>query len=110
MMLCPTAAAVSWARVVSVADGTAWNLRIRTAMPISIRPRMMPSIISVCWARRARGCLNSGTAFAIASTPVSAEQPEANALSSSRMPTVSVACGRWPAGGRRDASGAGRRR
>ncbi len=55
---------------------------------------MIPSIISVCWARRARGRLNSGTAFAIASTPVSAEQPEANALSSSRMPTDSATAGR----------------
>ena len=55
---------------------------------------MIPSIISVCWARRARGCLNSGTAFAIASTPVRAEQPDANALSSSRMPTDSATAGR----------------
>ena len=59
----------------------------------------MPSIISVCWARCARGRLNSGTAFAMASTPVSAEQPEANALSSSSRPTASTVEGRWPTGG-----------
>ena len=45
----------------------------------------------MCWARRDPRLRNSGTALAIASTPVSAEQPEANALSSSRMPTASVA-------------------
>ena len=50
-------------------------------------PSRMPSQTSVRWARRARGVRNSGTAFAIASTPVSAEQPEANAFSTSRMPT-----------------------
>jgi hypothetical protein len=60
-------------------------------MPISMRPSRIPSHISVCCARRARGCLNSGTALAIASTPVSAEQPEANAFSSSKMPMASVA-------------------
>ena len=48
---------------------------------------MTPSPSSVCWARRTRGSRNSGTAFAIASTPVSADEPEANALSSSSSPT-----------------------
>jgi hypothetical protein len=49
----------------------------------------------VCCARRARGWRNSGTAFAIASTPVSAEQPEANALSIRKTPTVSVDAPMW---------------
>jgi hypothetical protein len=62
-------------------------------MPISMAPSRIPSHISVCCARRARGFLNSGTALAIASTPVSAEEPDANALSSSRMPTDSVTGG-----------------
>ena len=34
--------------------------------------------------------MNAGTPFEIASTPVTAEQPEANALSSSSTPTVAV--------------------
>ena len=92
-MFFPTAAAASWASVVSVADGATWNLRISTEMPSSMTPSRIPSHISVCCARRTRGFLNSGTALAIASTPVSAEQPEANAFSSSRMPTDSVTCG-----------------
>ena len=51
---------------------------------------MTPRPTSVCCARRARGLRNSGTAFAIASTPVSATLPDANAFSRSRMPTVIV--------------------
>ena len=47
----------------------------------------------MCWARRARGSRNCGTELAIASTPVSAEQPDAKDLSTSSTPTVSVACG-----------------
>ena len=95
MMLCPTAAAVSWASVVESSGGMPrWNLRISTEMPISMAPSRMPSHISVCCARLARGFLNSGTALAIASTPVSAEQPEANAFSSSSSPTAAVACDR----------------
>src|SRR6516225_9118821 len=50
---------------------------------------------SDAWVRRALGWRNSGTALAIASTPVSAEQPEANARRISRAPTVSVAGPRW---------------
>ena len=39
------------------------------------------------------GGLNAGTPFATASIPVSATEPEANALSSSRMPSASVPSG-----------------
>ena len=60
---------------------------------------MMPSHISVCWARRSRGLRNSGTALAIASTPVSAEQPDANAFRISSTPTVSVTLGSSCTGG-----------
>ncbi len=42
----------------------------------------------MCWARFTRGVRKEGTAFATASTPVRAEQPEAKALSSNRAPTV----------------------
>ncbi len=58
----------------------------------------MPSHISVFWARRTRGRRNAGTALAIASTPVRAEQPEANARSSSSTPTASAVCGKCEAG------------
>ncbi len=81
---------MSWASTVMLECGTTWNFLIRTPRPISIPPSRMPSQTSVCCARRALGLRNSGTAFAIASTPVSAEQPEANAFSTSRMPTASV--------------------
>ena len=93
-MLWPSDAAVSSASTVSDGDGPTWNLRISTARPSSMPPSRMPSHISVCCARRTRGCRNDGTAFAIASTPVSAEQPDANARSSSSRPTVWVACDR----------------
>jgi len=81
---------VSWASTVVAGRGTTENLWISTPRPISIPPSKMPSHTSVRWARRALGWRNSGTALAIASTPVSAEQPEANALSTSKMPTASV--------------------
>ena len=38
-----------------------------------------------------RGLRNAGTPLEIASTPVTAEHPDANAFSSNRIPTVSVA-------------------
>jgi hypothetical protein len=88
--LWPGDASVSWASTVVLECGTTENRWIRMPRPMSIPPSTMPSRTSVCWARRARGVRNSGTAFAIASTPVSAEQPEANAFSTSRMPTTSV--------------------
>ena len=78
--------------------GVTLYLRISAARPSSMAPRMMPSHISVCWARRTRGLRNSGTALAIASTPVSAEQPDANAFRISSTPTASVALGRLCAG------------
>jgi len=56
----------------------------------------------VCCARRARGTRNCGTEFAIASTPVSAEQPDAKAFRIRSVPIVSVAggsaCGSGTAG------------
>ena len=53
-------------------------------------PRSTPSEISVRCAVRIRGWRNAGTPFEIASTPVTAEHPDANALSSSTMPSASV--------------------
>ena len=53
----------------------------------------------MCCARCTRGLRNCGTELAIASTPVSAEQPDANAFRTSSTPTVSVTCGRlWSSG------------
>ena len=69
---------------------TSWA-RIRIDRPSSITPSRTPSEISVRWAVRTVGCLNAGTPFEIASTPVTAEHPAANALSSSRTPSASVA-------------------
>jgi hypothetical protein len=63
-----------------------------TDSPISIEPSSAPSATSVRCARLTRGLRKVGTAFAIASTPVSALQPEAKALSSSRTPTLAAAC------------------
>ena len=60
-----------------------------TARPSSIAPRIPPSMSSVCLARATRGCLNSGTPFAIASTPVSALHPAEKAFSSSSTLTAS---------------------
>jgi len=90
---------VSWASTVMPDWGTTWNFLIRIPRPISIPPSRMPSQTSVCCARRALGLRNSGTALAIASTPVSAEQPEANALSTSRIPTASVEAPKWVSSG-----------
>src|SRR6516162_5007896 len=94
-MLWPSEASVSWASTVMPGCGTTSNLWIRMPRPISIAPSRMPSQTSVAWARRSRGWRNSGTALAMASTPVSAEQPEANARRMSRTPTASVAGARW---------------
>ena len=63
-----------------------------TARPSSIAPRITPSMSSVCFARGTRGCLNSGTPFAIAATPVSALHPAEKAFSTSSTLTVSSAC------------------
>jgi hypothetical protein len=86
---------VSWASTVVAGCGTTSNLWMSAPRPISIAPSRIPSQTSVAWARRAPGWRNSGTALAMASTPVSAEQPEANARRMRRSPTVSVAGPMW---------------
>jgi hypothetical protein len=50
-----------------------------------------PNATSVCWARLTMGVRNWGTALAIASTPVSEEQPAANSLRINTTPSASVA-------------------
>ncbi len=58
-----------------------------TERPISITPSRAPRATSVRCARLAAGARKDGTALATASTPVRAEHPAANALSSSSAPT-----------------------
>jgi len=55
-------------------------------------PRITPIAMSVRRAFWASGRLNAGTPLEIASTPVSAVQPDANACSTSSTPTV-ASCG-----------------
>jgi hypothetical protein len=62
----------------------------RTASPTSITPSNTPRAISVRWAVLTRGLRKAGTPLAIASTPVTAEQPAAKALSSSTIPSAWV--------------------
>ncbi len=86
----PNAPAVSWARIVTPPRGTTWWAWIRIASPTSITPSSAPSEISVRCAVRTRGSRKAGTPLAIASTPVTAEQPEANAFSSRTIPSAVV--------------------
>ena len=85
---------MSWASTVSCGAGVTWNFLIRMARPRSMTPSRMPSHISVFCARRARGLRNCGTALAMASTPVSAEHPDAKARSSNSRLTAVTVCGR----------------
>ena len=62
-----------------------------SASPISITASRTPSEISVRCAVLTLGSRNAGTPLEIASTPVTAEHPDANAFNSNRIPTVSVA-------------------
>jgi len=58
---------------------------------------MIPRRSSVRCARLIRGSLNDGVPLAMASTPVSALHPDANAFKMSRTPTVAVVeLGSWP--------------
>ncbi len=81
-----------WLSTVWPERGPTCQRSVSTARPSSIAPRIPPSNSSVCLARRTRGCLNSGTPLAIASTPVSALHPAENAFSSSSTLTASSAC------------------
>jgi hypothetical protein len=87
----PSAPALTCARIVTPPRGTTPCARISAASPISIAPSSKPSVISVRWAVRTPGLRNAGTPLEIASTPVTAEQPAANAFSSSRTLSVVVA-------------------
>ncbi len=60
--------------------------------PMNSTIAMPPMSTRVCWAFLIFGRRNACTPFAIASTPVSAEQPDAKARSSSRMKAACVVC------------------
>ena len=74
-----------------------------TVSPTNRTPSSTAMTVIVFAAFFASGGLNAGTPLAMASTPVSATEPPANALSSSRMPIASVPSG--TASGRGDRLG-----
>jgi hypothetical protein len=57
---------------------------------------MTPIHTSVIWAFRHSGFLNAGTPLEIASTPVTAAPPEANALSTTKTVTAAAPIGTPP--------------
>ena len=67
--------------------GMMWKLVARNVMPTNRIARMLAITISVRAAFRASGGLNAGTPVAIASVPVSATAPAANARSRIRIVT-----------------------
>ena len=75
--------------------------RASTVMPANMLTASSPMMARVLAALRALGRRNAGTPLLIASTPVSAVQPEANARrTSSRVkipPTWAVRCSCWSA-------------
>jgi hypothetical protein len=66
------------------------NVTANTVSPMNRMPRSTAIADIVLLAFRASGGLNAGTPLAMASTPVSATEPPANALSRRRMVTASV--------------------
>ncbi len=65
----------------------------KTVRPMNRTPSRIDIAVIVLAAFLASGGLNAGTPLAIASTPVSATEPPAKALSRSRMPSVSAGSG-----------------
>src|SRR6266513_1484465 len=74
--------------LLSSAIGTTCNLAARKDTARNDDPRIRPIHTNVIWALRHSGLRNAGTPFEIASTPVTAAPPDANALS--RMKTVTA--------------------
>ncbi len=60
-------------------------IRASAVMPANIVTAIAPIATSVIWAFVAFGGLNAGTPLAIASTPVSAVQPDENARSTKKI-------------------------
>ena len=78
--------------------GTMPKVSATNVMPMNRIARSAAIATSVWAAFLASGGLNAGTPLAIASVPVSATEPEANARSSRRIPTASSGSGRRAAG------------
>ena len=78
-------------------DGTIANACATMVTPMKIAPRRNAIMVIVLAAFFASGGLNAGTPLAIASTPVSATEPPANALSSRK--TVRTSSPGWTACG-----------
>ncbi len=92
----------------SVADGRAPAVVARKEMPRKTKPRITAIITIVAWAFFHSGGLNAGVPFEMASVPVIALQPSANArIRRSRLMdstgtsigTTPVTSGGWPEGG-----------
>src|SRR5450432_3362509 len=67
------------------AEGSIPNERARIVIPINREPRITAIQVKVIAALRGSGFLNAGIPLEIASTPVIAEQPAANALRIRKM-------------------------
>ena len=80
----PYTASPTWASTVGVpsSNGRTFTLLARAESPRNITPSPAPMITSVCRAFFHAGSRKAGTPFEIASTPVTAEPPEAKALAS----------------------------
>ena len=71
-------------------DGRIANASATIVMPMKITPSRNAIVVIVLAAFLASGGLNAGTPLAIASTPVSATEPPAKALSSRKTVRTSV--------------------
>src|SRR5205807_3502509 len=63
---------------------------VATVVPTTMRARSAPMMVSVRRALRHSGGLNAGTPSLIASTPVSALEPDANACRTIRMDSMAI--------------------
>ena len=87
-MLVPYTAVPIWEITVGVppSNGDTWMCAARADRPRNMTPSPMPMSTSVCRAFRHDGSLNAGTPLEMASTPVTAAPPEANACSTTYKP------------------------
>ena len=89
-----------WATTDFVSLGSGWAREARKLIPRNIVTAIAPMIPRVSAALRAWGRRKAGTPFEMASTPVSAVDPEENACRITKMPTApAVPMAKWSAGG-----------
>ena len=86
----PNVARPTCERTDSAWDGTAPAARARNEMPRKTKPRIVAIATIVLWAFFHSGGLNAGVPFEMASVPVIALQPSANARISRRRLMVSA--------------------